>query len=127
MSRNTEAIEGAYEAFARDDAGAVIAMVDGDAEWAVTESLPHGGTFHGPDDVAKFFQGIAEKWSNLHLDIDQILDGRTHVVGIGRAHGKLKDGRDAGYGFAHVFEMSDGRITGFQEFAAPDETLRSGA
>ena len=125
MSKNTDAIESAYKAFVSDDVQAIIAMIDEGAEWVVPESLPQGGSFRGPDDVSRFFQRVASIWETLHLDIDRLLDAGDHVVGIGRASGKLREGREAGYRFAHVFEMKDGRISGYQEYADPDETLRS--
>jgi ketosteroid isomerase-like protein len=125
MSKNTDAIESAYKSFVSDDVQAIIAMIDEGAEWVVPDSLPQGGSFRGPDDVSRFFQRVAETWETLHLDIDKLLDAGDHVVGIGRASGKLHEGREAGYRFVHVFEMNDGRIAGYQEYVDPDETLRS--
>lgn len=46
------------------------------------------------------------------------------VVAVGRANGTLRNEGDAGYGFAHVFTLSDGRITRFRDYADPDATLR---
>src|SRR5262249_5903728 len=125
MSQNTEAISGAYEAFARGDVQAIVGIVEPGADWDSTESLPQGGSFSGPDGVLEFFQGVGEAWEELDLELDELLDAGDRVVGIGRANGKLRDGDRAGYGFSQVFAMSDGRITGFHEYAAPDEALRA--
>jgi ketosteroid isomerase-like protein len=47
------------------------------------------------------------------------------VVGVGQANGQLRGSGPAGYRFAHVFTMSDGKIVHFREYADPDEVLRS--
>ena len=39
----------------------------------------------------------------------------------GRASGHLRGGQAAGYGFAHVWTVSDGRATRFDEYVDPDE------
>ena len=124
MSQNTEAVNGAYEAFARGDVPAIVAIVEDGAEWVSTESLPQGGSFSGPDGAAQFFQGVAEAWEELNVEIDDLLDAGDHVVGLGRGKGKLRDGDSAGYGFTQVFTMNAGKIAGFREYADPDETLR---
>ena len=125
MSENTDAINGAYDAFARGDVAAIVAIVEDGAAWVSTESLPQGGTFNGPDGASQFFQGVGEAWKALDVEVDELLDAGDHVVGVGTARGELRDGDTAGYGFAHVFAMNDGKIAGFHEYAAPDGALRS--
>ncbi len=124
MSKNTDAISGAYEAFGSADIPAIVAIVADGAPWVSTESLPQGGSFSGPDGAAEFFQRVGEAWEDLDVSIDELLDAGEHVVAVGKGEGKLRDGGPAGYGFVHVFAMNDGKIAGFQEYAAPDERLR---
>jgi uncharacterized protein len=124
MSQNTEAINGAYESFAKGDVPAIVAIVEEGAEWISTSSLPQGGSFNGPAGAGQFFQGVGDSWEELNVEIDDLLDAGDHVVGVGKANGKLSDGDSAGYRFSHVFVMNDGKIAGFREYADPDETLR---
>jgi ketosteroid isomerase-like protein len=124
ISQNTEAVNGAYEAFASGDVPAIVAIVEDGAEWVSTASLPQGGSFSGPDGAAQFFQGVGEAWEELNVEVDDLLDAGDHVVGVGRANGKLRNGNSAGYGFTHIFTMNDGKIARFREHADPDETLR---
>jgi ketosteroid isomerase-like protein len=58
MSQNTDAINGAYEAFASGDVAAIMAIVEDGAEWVSTESLPQGGSFKGPEGAGQFFHGV---------------------------------------------------------------------
>jgi ketosteroid isomerase-like protein len=127
MSDNADVINGAYESFSRGDIPAVIATLDADVQWDVTESLPQGGSFQGPDAVGEFFQGLGEAWSDFSVEVEDVIQGGEHVVGVGRAHGKLRSGEPAGYGFAHVFTLTDGRITRFREYADPDAALTGGS
>lgn len=123
MSENVQLIRGAYDAFARGDVPAVIALLDESVEWEVTDALPHGGSFHGQAGAGEFFKGLAEAWESLELQIDQVLDAGDHVVGEGRAHGELRGTGSASYGFAHMFTVDNGAITRFHEYAAPDSQV----
>jgi uncharacterized protein len=128
MADNAQVIRNAYEAFAQGDIPAVIALLDDDVEWEVTDVLPQGGSFRGRDGVGEFFQGIGEAWEGLELELEHLLDAGDHVVGIGQAHGTLSSsGGAAGYGFAHVFTLQGGNVTRFREYAAPDGRLSNTA
>jgi uncharacterized protein len=124
MSQNTDAINGAYQAFASGDVPSIVAIVDDGADWVCPASLPQGGSFKGPDGAAQFFQGLGESWQELNVELDDLLDAGDHVIGVGRGSGTLKDGDSAGYAFTHLFTMRDGKIAAFHEYADPDETLR---
>jgi ketosteroid isomerase-like protein len=124
MGGNTGVVEGAYGAFARGDISAVIDAVDDQATWDVPESVPHGGSFRGKEGVGQFFQGLAGKWEELGIEIDDLIDGGDNVIGIGRSSGRLKDGGAASYGFVHVFTIGDGMIVRFREYVDLDERLR---
>jgi uncharacterized protein len=124
MPDNSQVVNDAYAAFGRGDIPAILEMLDDGVEWEVTEILPQGGSFRGPDGVGEFFAGVGREWPELRIDIDELIADGSHVVGVGRAEGALADGEQAGYGFTHVFTIDDGKITRFREYAAPDAALR---
>jgi ketosteroid isomerase-like protein len=126
MADNVEVIRGAYAAFAGGDIPAVIGVLDERVNWEVTDVLPQGGSFRGQEGAGEFFQGVGRAWESLELEIEDLLDAGDHVVGIGKAHGMLRAMGPAGYGFAHVFTLEDGKVTRFREYAAPDHKLREG-
>lgn len=130
MSQGTEVVSGAYAAFARGDIPAILEALAPDVDWHVPEVLPHGGSFRGPDEVGRFFQGIGEKWEDdFGIETGDLMEGGGDVAAVGRAQGTLRGGGPASYGFAHVFTVVDGRIARFREYADPDPAIvvRTGA
>jgi ketosteroid isomerase-like protein len=125
MAENADVVNGAYEAFGRGDIPGVVEAVDPGVQWDSTESLPQGGSYSGQDGVAKFFEAVGAAWDGLQVDIETVVESGEHVVGVGRGEGELKGSGPASYGFTHVFTLSGGKITGFREYADPDETLRN--
>jgi hypothetical protein len=123
MSDGKAVVNGAYEAFSRGDIDAIVGSVSEEVDWDVPDVVPHGGSFHGPDGVGQFFQGIGSTWKDLGIQIDDLIASDDDVVGVGRASGTLADGREASYGFAHVFTIRDGTIVRFREFVDPDAAL----
>ncbi len=128
MGDELQVVQGAYEAFGRGDIPAVLEVLDEDVDWSSPEVLPHGGDFRGRDEVGRFFQGLGEKWEDdFAVEVEDSVDGGDHVVMLGRASGTLRDGGTrADFGFAHVFDVRDGKVARFREFVDPDATLRGG-
>jgi ketosteroid isomerase-like protein len=65
MADNVQVIRNAYEAFERGDIPAVIALLDENVEWEVTDVLPQGGAFRGRDGAGEFFQGLGGAWDGF--------------------------------------------------------------
>ena len=117
MADSAQVAQNAYDAFQAGDIQAILAMLDEDVEWKVPDTLPHGGDFRGPEGAGQFFQGLAEKWEDLHVHIDHLVASGNHAVGIGHAHGRLQGVGEAGYGFAHLFTVDDaGKVKSFHEY-----------
>jgi uncharacterized protein len=123
MASNVDVVNAAYENFARGDVPAVVAAVDDAVQWESPGCLPQGGSFTGPAGVSSFFEAIGANWQELSIDIEQLLDAGDEVVAIGHGAGNLSGGDPAGYGFAHVFTVSGGKIVRFREYADPDVRL----
>jgi hypothetical protein len=54
------------------------------------------------------------------MEIDDLVDAQSAVLGRGRASGKL-NGIPTGYGFVHAFTIRDGRVVRFDEYVAPPQ------
>jgi uncharacterized protein len=117
---DVELIRAAYEAFGRGDIAAVMAMLAEDIEWNAPDVLPHGQRVRGHEGVGAFFTGLADRWSDFRLEIDEVVDGKTAVLGRGRAGGRLDD-IPTGYGFVHAFTFREGKVVRFDEYVAPPE------
>jgi ketosteroid isomerase-like protein len=123
MGSNTNVIEQAYAAFGRGDIPALLALLDDDVEWTSPRTLPHGGEFHGPAEVVKFFEGIGAAWDPLTLEVHQVDEVGDMVVGVVRADGTLRGGKPAGYGAVHVFRVRAAKIQSFHEYVDTDSII----
>ena len=121
MSEQTDLVSGAYEAFGRGDIPAILGRLAPSIHWRVPEAVPHGGEFDGPEGVGQFFAGIGERWDDLAVETDAPIGDGGRIVVTGHARGHLRGGQAAGYGFAHVWTIADGRATAFDEYVDPGE------
>jgi uncharacterized protein len=125
VTAQTDLVQSAYEAFGRGDIPAVIGALGERVEWDVTAALPQGGSWRGRDDVGKFFEHLGGIWSELRLDVEELLEGGNSVAAVGHAAGRLgHGGHAAGYSFVHLFTVEDGEIVRFREWGDPDDVLR---
>jgi ketosteroid isomerase-like protein len=117
-------VRSAYAAFGQGDIPGVMNVLGEQVEWRAPDVLPHGGAFEGLDGVEEFFQGIGEKWEELHVDAREFLDAGSEVVVLGQATGRLRGIGAADYLFAHVFTVANGKVTRFREYVDPGEAMR---
>ena len=117
MASGADVVRDAYEAFARGDIPAVLEALGDDVTWDVAEVLVQGGSWQGREGVGQFFQQLGELYEELSIDVHDLVDGGDDVVGVGVGRGKRRGGGPVEYGFAHVFTVSDGKVTRFREYA----------
>src|SRR5258708_4462102 len=100
-----ELVRGAYTSFSRGDIGGVLAILSPTIDWRSPEVLPQGGDYHGPDGVQDFFVELAEAWSDVQVELEEVIDGAELVVVLGRTSGDAKsaDGAHVEYPFVHVW------------------------
>ena len=117
MSKNVDLVNEAYAAFGRGDIPALLELLDDNVDWSSPKTLPHGGHFTGRDGVLGFFQGIGANWDALGIEVETIGEsGSDLVLALVSATGTRKGGSTAGYGAAHAFEISGGKIVRFREY-----------
>jgi len=108
-----------YEAFARDDMDTVLAHVHPDIVWHQAQGLPHGGTYHGLDEVRRnIFDPLDEEWwDEFTADPDEFLDAGGEVVVLGRYRGRAKGtGKALDVPFVHIWTLRDGKAVRFRQF-----------
>jgi ketosteroid isomerase-like protein len=123
MAANANVIEQAYAAFGRGDIPGVLALLDENVVWTSPRTLPHGGEYHGPAEVVKFFEAIGAAWDPLTIDVEQVGEIGDIVVGVVRADGNRRGGKPASYGAAHVFHVRNGKIASFREYVDADAAI----
>ncbi len=117
--RPVEIVQRSYEAFARKDLDGVMGDMAPDIRWEQAQGLPHGGVYHGLDEVRRnIFEPLdAEWWAEFSADPDEFLDAGDDVVVLGRYRGLAKGtGRRLDVPFVHVWTLREGRAVRFRQF-----------
>lgn len=117
--RPVEIVRRSYEAFARKDLDGVLGDMAPDIRWEQAQGLPHGGVYHGLDEVRRsIFDPLdAEWWDEFSADPDEFLDAGDDVVVLGRYRGVAKGtGKRLDVPFVHVWTLREGRAVRFRQF-----------
>src|SRR5262249_25957688 len=112
-------VKRSYVAFARDDLDGVLADMSPDIVWHQAQGLPHGGVYHGRDEVRRnIFDPLDEQWwEEFTADPDEFLDAGGEVVVIGRYKGIAKNtAKKLDVPFVHVWTVEDGKCVRFRQF-----------
>ena len=118
-----------YDSMSRWDIAELAGSVSHDFELNLPESVPFGGTRHGPDGVEAFGTLFADHLEGPWAEPDQFLDAGDALVVIGRLRGSAKrTGREFEVSFAHVWTFSDGapsRCRSFYDTAPITAAIKS--
>jgi ketosteroid isomerase-like protein len=116
---NLRVVQDLYAAFRAKDEERLRELFAPDVEWIQCAGFPGGGTRKGVDEVlAKVFAGLQSEWSDWRVPIDEFIDGGDTIVALGRyagTHGTT--GRSMEAVCAHVYDVADGRITRYRQYA----------
>ena len=108
---------GIYAAIQRHDWEDLSRSLTHDVEFVTPETLPWGGTHHGPFGVETFAQSFAEHVDGIWADPDEMISDGDRVVVLGRISGEARaTGRRFEVPFAHVWGLSDGMPSRFQAY-----------
>ncbi|HEV7461501.1 MAG TPA: nuclear transport factor 2 family protein [Solirubrobacteraceae bacterium] len=103
------AVRAAYDAFDRHDVDGLLGLLAHNVAWHAPDTLPWGGTRHGRDGVAAYFDVLDEYVENGWGDPDEYLDAGERVVVLGRLRGRARaTGDEFEARFAHVWDFQDG-------------------
>lgn len=118
---NVRLIQGIYDAFASGDVAGVVARMSPDIIWNEAENFPYadGNPYVGPDAVVKgVFARCATEWDGFTVAMEEILDAGDTIVALGRYSGIYKaTGRAQNTQVVHVWRISGGKATRFQQYA----------
>lgn len=118
MATSLETVRGAYEAFARGDIPAVLAVLAPTVSWTEAEGFPYGGTYTGPDAVLKgVFMRLGTEWEGWSAVPDEFIAQGDTVVALGKYSGRFKTtGKRISVPFAHVWSLESGKVVGFRQY-----------
>lgn len=121
---NAELLRSTYDAFARGDVPAVLAVFSEDITWQVPGRNPTSGHYTGHDEVLGFFNTLGERSNGtFNLDVHDILDnGKDTVVALVTENAERNGARLAS-STVHVWRVENGRLTSFQCFDDDDHEV----
>jgi ketosteroid isomerase-like protein len=112
----SELIKSGYEAFARQDVPAVLALFDENMVWTAPDTIKFGGTYNGPNQVGEFFSHLPELYAELHVQPQEFVEQGDRVIVLGTHSGKTHAGTGFEAPFVHCWTVKNGRATAFTEF-----------
>jgi hypothetical protein len=116
---NVDAVRASYAAFAAGDMDGVIAPMHPDIVWEQAQGLPHGGVYHGVDEVrrAVFDPLDDEWWDDFRADPDEFIEAGEHVVVLGRYTARAKGtGRPLDVPYLHLWTFNGPQAVRFRQF-----------
>lgn len=119
MSTNGNAlqvVQAAYAAFGRGDIPALMQAMSDDVGWTFVgaQGLPYTGTFHGKDEVAKWFASIPTVDEILAFEPREFIANGEQVAVLGWERSKsIPRGKTFETEWAHFFTVRGGRVVRF--------------
>ena len=115
---NVAVMRAAMEAFNRRDGEGFGAHLARDAEIVPVRAALEGTVYRGPDAAAQYCAAVDESWEHLRWELEEIRDGGSWVLALGRIRG---DGRGSGAAIdvkaGWVAHFRDGLVTNFHTYA----------
>ena len=121
MADSVALIRSVYEAFAKGDVQTVLGLLSEKVEWNEAEHFPYwpGGPFIGPQAVLTgVFARIPNDFDGFTVDVRRLVGGGDTVLAEVRDRGTAKaTGTRLDAQVAHVWDVRDGKIARFQQYA----------
>jgi uncharacterized protein len=107
-----------YERIGTGDLPGGLALIADDCAWTEMESFGHAGVYVGPEAVRdNVFLRIGAEWAPFGLEVDEVLDAGSAVLGVGTYSGTSNEtGKSFSARVVHLFRVRDGRIASFEQF-----------
>lgn len=120
MPSNRDLIHALYDAFGRGDAGTVLGALHPEIDWREADNFVYAdrNPYRGPQQVAEgVFARLMTEWDGYTVSPETLLEDGETVVALGRYRGTFRaTGRPVDAQFAHVWRVSDGLVTRFQQY-----------
>jgi ketosteroid isomerase-like protein len=130
-AENVEIVRRVYEAAARRDSEAVMALYDPEVELDNGGlGLPGYGTgeiARGHEELRRFFRDWHEAWDNIEYDYDELIDaGGDRVVSVVTRHGRGRaSGLEVEMPAALVWTVRDGKVVRVVWFKSRGDALEA--
>jgi uncharacterized protein len=128
-SANLTLISHLYQNFAKGDVPAVLGAMSPDIVWNEAENNPYadGNPYIGPQAVLDgVFMRFATDWDDFSVSVNELLDAGDTIVALCRYGGVYTaTGRSMNPHVVHVWRLSEGKITHFQQYLDTLQVVRA--
>ena len=110
---NTEivaALKTAFTGYDSNDRGPLTAFLADDFTFEMSDSMPYGGTYVGPDEFAAFWQEVGKEWRYFRYDAHEIIDAGDTVVVPVKTDALSTRGIRMRNEHLFLFKVEDGRL-----------------
>lgn len=116
---SVEVVRGIYDALGRGDMAGVLGAMADDIEWHQAEGMPTGGHYHGGEAVAQnVFGPLMQDIPNFAVTPEEFIASGDTVAVVVRYTGTGKDtGKELDLPVVHVWDVRNGKLTRFRQFA----------
>jgi ketosteroid isomerase-like protein len=119
-----------FDALARDDINAALALYHPEVELIVPEyaGLDLDPVYHGLEERFRFDRRLIAEWGKLRYDFEEVIDlgdGRVLLLGRLKTSGGPSSGAPGDLEFAEMFTVSAGRVIREQAFLSNAEALEA--
>ncbi len=111
-----------YDGYVKGEIEPIFDRLAEDVEWISTLDISaaksFAGTFHGPEEVRRFFHAVAEDWLVTRYEVQQMIaNGNLVVVSIAASARNKHTGKTAEITTQHAMVLRDGNIQRFVEWS----------
>ena len=116
---NLAVVQQLYAALNNRDAAAARGLFAPEIEWNQTAGFPGGGRHVGPEAVLhEVLEKHHDDWTEWQAVVHQFLEAGESIVALGEYRGTHREtDRSMTAAFAHVYDLKDGKIVRFRQFA----------
>ena len=129
--KNEEVVRQVFDATARRDSDAVLALYDPEVEWDVSQdsamvAMFESRVYRGQNAVRRFFREWYEAWENMRNEPEELIDAGDSVVVVvtDRARGRAS-GAEVARTHAAVWTVRDGKVVRVAWFPTRDAALEA--
>ena len=121
----TALVRKAFEAFAQRDLATLVELTDPEVElFAPTALLANEGRcYRGHEGIARYLQDVQRVWARLEVIPEKFREVGNHVVCLGHALARARDGLEVDNPTAWVWEVCAGKLRWGCVYADPGETF----
>ena len=128
--KNVEIVQNLYSAFAKGDVPAVLEKFHPKIEWNEAENFPYadGNPYIGPQAVLEgVFARLGAEWEYWNLTEQTYYEANSgEIIVTGRYKAKNKmTAKEINVQFVHMWNLEDGMVTKFQQYADTYQTVQA--